>query len=109
MKIEIVEFYPIFIDDEKKRMTGSLHIYLIDLDIDIRGIYVIRNKSRILLHMPYKNVLDHETKQFVRFPIFSFTDNKKNISIKKEILKQAREYIIKNFVFSSALPELAVQ
>ena len=45
MNVEIVEFYPLECKEENGIVAGTLHVYLIDLDVDLRGIYVTKNKN----------------------------------------------------------------
>lgn len=84
MKIEIVEFYPYIPKNEEDRLTkksllGTLHVYLVDYEIDLRGITVHRHPGGIRFLMPQKFTFDHETNALVRYPVIQFTDpNKKN-------------------------------
>jgi hypothetical protein len=86
MNIELVEFYDLPIDKKHKKRAGTLHIYLIDYQIDIRGIRVIFNKSRMYVNMPTMFGKDPDTGEKVMYPVFVFTDNNKN----KEIVSAIR-------------------
>jgi hypothetical protein len=97
MKIEIVEFYTFEKDDKKKFLSGSLHIYLIDFHMDIRGIYVTKEKGKWFFKFPDKKEIDPCTKKIVRFPVFSFTEFSKMQEYKKLVIKLGKEYIIEKF------------
>lgn len=93
MKIEIVEFYPF---DKQKHNTfeGSLHIYICDLEMDIRGIHMYRDpKKKWHVIMPYRMGIDQETKKKCRFPIINFTSKRKNENIKKAVMQHGVKYI----------------
>ena len=86
MEIEIVGFYEINRDDSKNILTGTLHVYLVDYGMDIRGCYVVRKKNGILIFLPSKVGIDEETGKKVQYPCIQFTDPEKN----KELLIQIR-------------------
>jgi len=75
MKFELVDFYPISKKTRTKSKTivGTVHLYLIDLNIDLRGIRVNRTKNSIHFLMPHSVAYDDEAKKEVYYPIFSFT------------------------------------
>lgn len=97
MNIEIVECYPIKLK-KKADFAGSLHVYLIDYGIDLRGAIIIKNKNHWIIKMPYKTGIDQETGEYVSYPIFSFTDREKGKSLLNEIKKKAIEYIEENIL-----------
>jgi hypothetical protein len=97
MDIEIVEFYPIK-TQEGGGFTGSLHVYLIEQDIDIRGIYVKYDPKKpkaFLFLMPAQFAKDSDGKA-TKFPIFQFANHCKNTQLKKQIEFRAIPYIQKN-------------
>ena len=98
MKIEIVEFYPYIDDPVKGVLRGTLHIYLTDLGMDIRGVFVMKKKHKWFIGLPSKFALDPETKKYVMYPIIEFTDKKKSEELKKEISRLGRAYIEENFL-----------
>ena len=101
MKIEIVEFYPLI--DKPRKLHGSMHIYLIDYQMDIRGVHVKTNGDSWWFRLPYRVGYDPETKKEITYPIVTFTDNEKNKLLIKAIITQGKEYIIKNFIKNDQL------
>lgn len=95
MNIEIVEFYSIEKDDNREILKGTLHVYLVDLGIDLRGIYVQKRKNYWRFDLPSRSGVDQETKQLVRYPCFSFMDKKKTDQLLSLIRELGREYILK--------------
>ena len=95
MEIEIVEFYPI--KQEKWLTTGTLHVYIIDLGIDIRGIYVKKEikKGKIswFFQEPFRFFQDDDKK--IKVPFFSFMDKKKQREFISQIRKKGIKYISK--------------
>lgn len=96
MNIEVVEFYPIEKDDKKQSLKGSLHVYLIDLGLDLRGIFVLKKKDTWVFRLPYRKGIDSDTKQPVTYPIFSFMKPEMNKELMKAIREKGKEYIIDN-------------
>lgn len=79
MKFELVDFYPITDKNRgkaKKNLLGTIHIYVIDFQIDIRGIRVVKNGKCIHFLMPHSFGIDHETGETVKYPIVRFTNQK---------------------------------
>jgi hypothetical protein len=89
MKIEVVEFYPM--QKPEKDWIGTMHIYIIDLDLDIRGIHVLQKKDRYIFRMPSKFSMENEKKQW--FPVISFTNPKKNTLLFQELRKKGTEFM----------------
>lgn len=93
MKIEIVDYYPH--KTIKKVTYGTLHVYVCDMDMDIRGIRVAVENKKIWIEMPFSKVIDKETGELVRFPLISFTEKEKDINLRNAIIEKGREFIKK--------------
>lgn len=92
--IEVVEFYRMLERPSKKRAFGSLHVYIEEGSIDLRGIRVFHPKKGIwFFHLPTVRTLDRETQKEVVFPIFSYLDKKKDLELKEKIREVAIPYI----------------
>lgn len=81
MKFELVEFYPA---DEKNRgnsrksFVGTVHIYLHESGIDIRGIGVCYHGGRMFFNMPNR-VINHPESGFVfKYPIINWRSESAN-------------------------------
>ena len=88
MKFEFVEFYQLKQDDKAprtnkklKRMIGTLHIYAVDCELDIRGIQVFKYGSSFFFQLPHFRAIDENGNQ-VRYPHLRWTSSK----IHKEML-----------------------
>lgn len=83
MKVEFVEFYPL--PENKNKIHGTLHIYIIDYKLDIRGIYAKIQKGRFCFRFPYKTGYDPESNEKCFYPIVSLCepDMKKLVKILK--------------------------
>lgn len=95
MLIEIVEFYPDKVDLEAKFFRGSLHIYLAEYGIDLRGVYVQRKDKKWMFRLPAKGSKGPE--EMVRYPIFNFTDPNKNKELITEMRRLGIPYIQLHF------------
>lgn len=77
MKFELVGFYPV---TEKNRNTNppnliaTIHLYVVDYKLDLRGIRLTRNKNRIFFVMPHIFGHDHETGAPVSYPMFRWNE-----------------------------------
>lgn len=96
MNIEVVEFYPIERNDKKEVLKGTLHVYLIDLALDIRGIFVSKKKNFWHFYMPHQKGIDQDTSKPVKYPIFSFMKPEQNKNFLKVVREKGKEYILKN-------------
>ncbi|SRR5258706_8862042 len=105
MEIEIVKFYPFERNDELKTLKGTLHIFLPDIGIHVRGIRVIREKNKWRFTLPRGYGIDQETKKTVSYPIFRFAQDKKKSALESEIYPCGIEYILKN-LYANPLPVL---
>lgn len=106
MNIEIVEFYPN--KKIKNEIHGTMHIYCIDMQMDIRGIYAKiginkLGKKNIFVDLPSAWGVDSKTKEKIKYPIISFTDPQKNTEFFKSIKDKCAEYLknldVKNLGF----------
>jgi hypothetical protein len=97
MNIEIVDFFPNTVQKQKNKICGTMHVYLADLEVDIRGICVhFTLNGSLFIGMPGAFGIDQETGKKVRYPTFSFTSQQKRKELMQTIKIKAREYIQKN-------------
>ena len=95
MNIEIVDFFPFPKQIIKNKTCGTMHVYLIDLEIDIRGMYIEFSKNgSVYVSMPGGFSIDRETEQKVRYPIFSFKSQQKNTELMLAFLANDKEYVL---------------
>lgn len=102
MDIEVVEFYTMERDDEKQILQGSLHVYLPEIDADLRGVMVRKRKDSWFFGLPILFGVDPETGKKVKFPVFAFVSREKTDELKKLIREKGKDYIIKNILSNSA-------
>ena len=93
MNIEIVEFYQSEKNDKTQILRGTLHIYVPEWDMDIRGISVIKNKSRWLFWMPKKAAFDRETNQKTHYPVIGFANSANHKKLVEAIHEKAVPFI----------------
>lgn len=73
MKFEFVEFYPVK-DKKLKKLVGTVHIYAIDCELDIRGIRVFKHGNGIHFNFPHFKAVDSETNEEVTYPFIRWTN-----------------------------------
>lgn len=92
MKIEVVEFYP----DMTMRdpYIGTIHVYLPDYEMDIRGIRVATRQERrgYVYHMPQTSNIGEDQKP-VYYPVCHFTNKDKQNEFLKKLHELANAYI----------------
>lgn len=94
MEIEIVEYYPEIATTKKKCKQGTMHVYIIDIGMDIRGIRWIKTKKQWIMLMPHMPALDEGKRVF--YPVISFTDIDKMKDLLTQIKQKGLDYITKN-------------
>ncbi len=95
MNIEVIEFYPNN-NPKYKTLLGTVHCYLPDLDVDLRGICVFKNKQYIIVRIPSGRGEDPETKKKISYPLFSFLNPEKTQQMIREIRQKTIEYLDDN-------------
>src|SRR5687768_15203348 len=98
MQIEIVEFYANERDDAKGILVGTLHVHLVDIGVDLRGVLVKKKKDHWFFGMPQGSAINQGTKERIRYPVFSFSDRSKTVELRKVITEQGKAYINKHFL-----------
>jgi hypothetical protein len=102
MMIEIVNFYPNFRNDNKQLLQGTLHVYLVDLEIDLRGIFVSKKKDFWYFSLPMKIALESD-KNTVKYPVISFRNlNKTNQLL--QIIKEKGKPFVDDFLKTNPQP-----
>jgi len=94
MEIEIVDAYPL-ITKSGKQSGWSMAIYLIDLDMDLRGILATKTKKGWFFSMPFLKNFCQEKKDLVKFPIISFVKREKNLNLMKKLRQKGTEFLEK--------------
>lgn len=97
MKIEVKAYYPLK-DFALPYDTGTLHVYLVEENIHLRGVAVMFRKNRWYVWIPTRHGYDEKTKKMVRYPLFNFDDREKNKEMVTLLKKEAIAFIKKNFI-----------
>lgn len=93
MKVEVIAFYPRKIE-LPKLIEGTMHLYLEELDIDLRGVLIRYLNKKIIIRIPYGKGKDTITGEECAFSVFSFANKMKNLDMIKSIKEEARKYLI---------------
>lgn len=86
MEVEIVEVY-LFSKRPNGTRSGSVHAYIPEMGMDLRGCTVSIRAKNIFVHLPYQKGFDEETQKPVFFPVVSFTDLAKMKDFKNSVVK----------------------
>jgi len=91
----MVEFYPQK-NKKNKHMVGTIHIYCIDCELDIRGISINKHgKKNIYFNMPHYTAIDEETGENVKYPHIRWTNEKTHNEMLDFLYKQVKPIILK--------------
>ena len=93
MDIEIIEFFPRVNVDPKCTFIGTLHIRILELDIEIKGCPVIKTKKHMFIRLPTKIGTCRETGNDVFYPIISFVDREKTNQLRELLMTKGVEYM----------------
>lgn len=89
MKIEIVEYYPI--PNPTGKMLGTMHIYVCNLKMDIRGVEVYKIKGQYIFKLPQKWGIEDEKR--IWYPVISFTDNQTQKDFVRILRNMGRDFM----------------
>ena len=94
MKLEVFSYYsndPVIITPAGTELLGTIHLFISDIAVDIRGILCTRNKNgKLKVFLPSKEVIDEEGNK-VRMPYFAFMDLSKNKELRVFCMNFLRE------------------
>lgn len=96
MNIELVEFYPLKNKIKHKSgwsQIGTVHVYLIDHEMDLRGIIVIKNGQKYRFYLPNFQAIDEETGEKVRYPLIRFIKEEKHQALIDFLHKNVIKYV----------------
>ncbi len=103
MNIEILEFYPIERNEANGFLSGTLRIRLLDLGVDILGVYAVRNKNGYFFNLPRGKSIHHETGGVCFYPFLSFNDKEKQRMIMQEIKVKGQKFIEKRLASGDSI------
>ena len=93
MNFEFVDFYPEKPKPLKykkdKRRLGTVHVYLIKEEMDIRGIVAIKAGQGVFFNFPHFFGYDEDKKENVSYPHIRYTNNNRH----KELLDFLHEAV----------------
>lgn len=70
-----------------------MHIYLIEEEMDIRGIYVFKKEHKYKFVLPHKYAKDLENGKNSWYPIINFTSQRKNKDLAKALHINGTEFV----------------
>lgn len=94
MQIEVVEFYP---SQEIKKITdvtGSLSVYIIDMEMDLRGVIFQRKNNRIYISSPVRFYKEEETGRLRTYPVITFTDPEKQKDFTDSLIAAVKAFMV---------------
>lgn len=96
MNVEIVEAYLIKKSADAIPSGWSMHVYVSDWLMDIRGIQLVKHKGKWSMRMPFLYNYDIDEKRTFTYPVISFSNIETLKKLKEEIKNKSIEYVEKN-------------
>lgn len=103
MKIEVVEFYPL-LKMAKHGKIGTLHVFVADYNLDIRGINVFFRKNRLYFFTPSITFLDPKSKSLVSYPIVNLAIKDSKKTFIREMRNAGNKYVRANYKLPMQVP-----
>lgn len=104
MKFEFVEFYPNqshLISDRRTKCLGTVHVYAIDCELDIRGIVVSRRGKSLFFSIPHFYGFDEETGKPTRYPLIHWTKAETQQEMMDFLHKEVKPEVVKRLFVKS--------
>ena len=101
MNLEIVDCYVTLRDDENEQLDAILHAYLIDIHAHLKGIQAIKRGEKWYFTLPHQSMRDIESRDHVRFPVFTYSDHRKTEVLRALIQERGIEYIERKILKSN--------
>lgn len=98
MKFEIVDAYLIRLGSQDKPKGWSLHVYFPEMEMDIRGIQLLKFNTGWFLRMPFLRNYDPDQNKVVTFPLMAFIDSEKTRVLIDEIKSEAIRIVEKKLI-----------
>lgn len=95
MNFEFVEFYPV--PNAKGQHVGTVHVYVIDIRMDIRGIKVKKQGSKVFFIIPSIMTNDAETGKKVLYPIVAWVEKKDKKQFMEFLHREAKPKVQEYF------------
>ena len=89
MEINFIEFYPNLNPRPHSKVLGTVHLYIADFKMDLRGIRVVKSGQNLIFKMPHVRGWDYEEDKEVFYPVVNFVDP----NSKKEILDYLHQQV----------------
>jgi len=90
MEIEVVGFYP-NAKKTKGGCIGTMQIYIIDFDMDIRGVCVLKNGSKYHFFLPHMRSTDGTNS---RYPAINFANPERHKAFNRDLKAVAMAFMI---------------
>ncbi len=97
MNFEVVAFFPWIGQKHRKEqnLVGTVHVKLLDMKLQIRGIKVFIGKKSISFKMPFNISFSEQRKMLVPYTIVTFDDLDVKKNLKEFLRKEAPNFLQK--------------
>lgn len=97
MEIEVIEGYPIY-SKNKKFLGFSMHVYLPELDLDMRNVQARKTGKSYFISPPHAKNYNVEEDCYIAFPVIEFLNKNKNKEFTKNLKEKCLAYINANLI-----------
>lgn len=85
MNIEVIEFYPLEINEAKGFLNGTIRIRLCDLKIEVLGVYISKKNNSWFYSLPSKIGVTKNGEK-IKYPVISF-----DADMEKQLMASIKE------------------
>lgn len=93
MEIEFLKFYEVSRDDSRGHLSGTLHIRLPSIGLNLKGIQVIRKKNYFFISLPSKKGFDKSQNKEVNYMLVLFDEQGKNEALLRTLKEKGRIFV----------------
>jgi hypothetical protein len=93
MNLEVIDFFPLEYDEKRNFLSGTLRVRLLDIGIDMLGVYAARKKDFWMFSLPNRKGVNHKTGLSVIYPLISFIDKEKQSALIASIRQKGPVFI----------------
>lgn len=93
MEFEVLNFYEIKREDAKQHIVGTLHVRILEIGLDLKGILAFRKKNFWMFRIPRRTAFDRKLGKSVEYGIFLFDTKEKNDKFFDFLHTKGKEFI----------------
>jgi hypothetical protein len=95
MNIQFVAFYPLKWARNRSLQAGTIHVRVVELCMEFRGIYIFKSSKDWMAQLPCQYSVDKHTNQKVKYPVIEFTNPDQKMYFLRKVVGLFKDNVIK--------------